>query len=205
MSSRNRRRHKIIVDRTLQFGLSLKILAALAVYLLLFCVLVVFGPYVSTLLFGGTEADLISATRRIIGFTENLLIPLFLVFVCLALHSLIITHRIAGPAFRMEQTLRSMEQGDLSLDVNLRDKDYLENIADAYNRMVRPLRQDLLQLRDEADRILEADGDEDQVRRSARSIQALLSRYRISKDDPEPHSESEAVVCESSESRTIAS
>jgi len=47
--------------------------------------------------------------------------------------SIIGTHRIAGPHYRLEKTISKMAHGDLSTSVNLRDKDEGKDLAEKIN------------------------------------------------------------------------
>ncbi|MBL8991689.1 MAG: HAMP domain-containing protein [Spirochaetia bacterium] len=54
---------------------------------------------------------------------------------------LLISHRIAGPIYRMERTLQGIQEGDLTLRVVLRDKDELTDLAEQFNQMTASLNQ----------------------------------------------------------------
>jgi len=60
------------------------------------------------------------------------------------------SHRIAGPAYRLESVIRQLAQGNYDLDkkVYLRKKDYLKHIAEALNELieVRSAEQDRLRI-----------------------------------------------------------
>lgn len=54
---------------------------------------------------------------------------------------LLISHRIAGPIYRMEKTLQGIQDGDLTMRVVLRDKDELTDLAEQFNQMTASLNQ----------------------------------------------------------------
>ena len=62
------------------------------------------------------------------------------VFPLAAWFGLILSHRIAGPWYRMETILRDVAEGDLTRDVNLRKGDELISLADAINKVTGNLR-----------------------------------------------------------------
>ena len=66
---------------------------------------------------------------------------LFIVLVLLAFHSVLLTHRIAGPLYRFRSVLRAVAEGDLSVLVRIRPTDYLTREADLLNEMIAALRQ----------------------------------------------------------------
>lgn len=50
--------------------------------------------------------------------------------------SILITHTIAGPVYRLEQTSKGIATGDLSIITRLRPRDEFKELADAFNEMV---------------------------------------------------------------------
>lgn len=44
-------------------------------------------------------------------------------------------HRIAGPIYRLNQSLKEVIKGDYSLRIHLRKKDFFQDIADTFNKM----------------------------------------------------------------------
>ena len=56
---------------------------------------------------------------------------------------LVLSHRIAGPLYRLEKATRAMGQGDLSFRVQLRDRDELQGFAQAVDGTVAELRRQL--------------------------------------------------------------
>jgi methyl-accepting chemotaxis protein len=61
-----------------------------------------------------------------------------LVVVCvfLGFHSLLVSHRIAGPLFNFRRVLGTIGDGDLTVRVTIRRHDYLREEADAINGMI---------------------------------------------------------------------
>lgn len=65
---------------------------------------------------------------------------MFVVFVLLALHSIFVSHRIAGPLYRFRNIFGAVAGGDLSVRASLRKSDYLEKESDSLNEMIASLR-----------------------------------------------------------------
>ncbi|HEX5138074.1 MAG TPA: hypothetical protein VFY93_13945, partial [Planctomycetota bacterium] len=63
------------------------------------------------------------------------LIYLLLAAALLGVVALLITHRIAGPAFVVERALRGMTRGDHSARLELRRRDYLKPLAAAVEEL----------------------------------------------------------------------
>ncbi len=71
-----------------------------------------------------------------------ILIPATVIF------SLYLTHRIAGPLYRFEQSALEFQQGNLALRISVRKGDELKQLAEKLNRTVENFEQALVELRD---------------------------------------------------------
>lgn len=60
-----------------------------------------------------------------------------IVFICFV--SVFVSHKIAGPVFRFEESAKTIANGDFSLRIRLRKGDELHDLADAFNRMTESL------------------------------------------------------------------
>jgi HAMP domain-containing protein len=72
----------------------------------------------------------------------SILLPVVIICVVVTLaltlvFGLIMSHRMAGPLFRIRRELKEMEQGDLSGEVHLRKKDDFKSLAQAVNGLKR--------------------------------------------------------------------
>jgi methyl-accepting chemotaxis protein len=54
--------------------------------------------------------------------------------------NLFVSHKIAGPIYRFEHTLRSIDAGDLQPVARIRDGDQIKSIVSALNRLIASLR-----------------------------------------------------------------
>ena len=95
---------------------------------------------------------------------ENLLrmikgsLPIFSAHLCVyfalvILVSVFISHRYAGPIFRLEKVAEAIAQGDLTVKANLRASDGLFETAESMDQMIELLRQKLLREKHLSDRI----------------------------------------------------
>jgi HAMP domain-containing protein len=73
---------------------------------------------------------------RIVGVA----VALGLVLLCLLVASVVVTHRIAGPAFAIGQTCREVAAGRLAAPRKLRERDLLQDLAGEVAIMVDALR-----------------------------------------------------------------
>ncbi len=65
-----------------------------------------------------------------------LLWELPVVLLIAAFASIIVSHKIAGPVYRMEKIAKEVAKGDLSFFIRLRKNDELKNLAAAFNSVI---------------------------------------------------------------------
>jgi len=53
---------------------------------------------------------------------------------------LFLSHRLAGPLYRLEQSMHRIAAGDLTIETNLRTDDEIKALADSLNEMVKKMR-----------------------------------------------------------------
>jgi HAMP domain-containing protein len=82
-----------------------------------------------------TGNDLLVASVR------PLVIILPAVFVILAAIIIFISHRIAGPLFRLKQYMEKVENGDFSAELKFRKHDAIHDVAESFNRMVASIKR----------------------------------------------------------------
>jgi len=129
------RRKQYIVARRFQLkyvGLILALMFLTAA----FCSYVVY--YSSMLLLGEKLANVYPQGRLMaIVNTVNFRILLSMIYITpmIIVIGIFLSHKIAGPVFRIERTLNNMAEGDLSAILALRKGDEMTSLADAINRV----------------------------------------------------------------------
>jgi len=103
-------------------------------------------------------------------------ISLCLVFIL----SILITHTIAGPVYRLERVAEEIGRGNLSIVTRLRPKDELKELADAFNAMTDGLVDRLRGIR-KAVEAAEASDDGDLA-----DVKAALDEFVLPEDDVAP-------------------
>ena len=190
------RRKQVLLNRKLQLGMSLHITGFLYMYLVLFALLANFSA-LKTVVFGGSEAEYVQAVTRLDIFVEVFVFPLVATFVCMCLHAVIFTHRIAGPVHRFKELLDRVRGGDLATDVHLRKNDYFQDLCDDLNGMIEQLRGDLITFRKASQELAEegealaASGDlpeESQnkllgITNASTRLRQLVDGYRLRPDE----------------------
>ncbi len=73
--------------------------------------------------------------NQFLAFHAKLWPALLVIFVLLLIHSIVVSHRIAGPIYRIRKVLKSVGDGDFSIWVNLRMGDYMTKEANVINAM----------------------------------------------------------------------
>ena len=87
------------------------------------------------------------------GASRLLAVHLPVYFVLVILVSVFVSHKFAGPIFRLEKVAEAISKGDLTVQAVLRQGDELFDTAEAMNRMIELLRQKLLKEKHLSDRI----------------------------------------------------
>jgi methyl-accepting chemotaxis protein len=83
------------------------------------------------------------------SFAHRMWPTMWIVFVLMVLHILYVTHKIAGPLYRIRSVLSYVGSGNLTARARLRRGDYLTKDADAVNAMAGELDDKIGRMRDE--------------------------------------------------------
>ena len=190
MSGPTYRRRTVVVDRKFQLGMSGRVVSYLAAYFLFFFLLAVFAPFLGSVLDGASHEQTTVALTDLVTMSQRLVMPLFLTFVCLGLHTVLLTHRIAGPVYRFRKMFEGVGEGNIARDVKLRKGDFLDELAQAYNASMVNLRTDIDDLRAEAQALLGDDGEtEGTSRERGEKILQILERYHTGEEETETQTE----------------
>ena len=87
---------------------------------------------------------------------------------------LLLSHQIAGPLYRLEQTAQAVGRGNISMRVRLRDGDELQDFANAMDAMVSELRTQVQQIQQESRRLRELIGQLQQQPTASRELLQAL-------------------------------
>jgi methyl-accepting chemotaxis protein len=109
--------------------------AALPTFLFSFCLYYLFFYLMAEQL--GIPESIAYNIKPVLGkINLILLLGLPVIFILLLLWGLVISHRIAGPVYRLEQDLDKIARGDFSLRIRLRRKDELTSIVEGINKVL---------------------------------------------------------------------
>jgi methyl-accepting chemotaxis protein len=115
-----------------------------------------------------------------------------MLFVLLSIHSVFVSHRIAGPLFRFRKVLGAVAKGDLSVRLTLRKNDYLVKEGESVDAMILALRDRVLEVKTGCSelgaRLAEAEatvahGSAAQIRQKMEALRAQTDRLRATVDE----------------------
>ncbi|SHK66903.1 HAMP domain-containing protein [Desulfatibacillum alkenivorans DSM 16219] len=158
-------------------------------FILKFCLLVLLGAVASTLLIfyfsGDTLTSDFSNSRLVIQSTSRAILPavimtnlitLGMVALAVLVLTLVISHKIAGPLFRLEKELEKIGGGNLKTVVTLRNKDQVEALAQSINSMAGQLHTKVSDIRDSLDQMARRMEHEDATGKWAENIEDVKKR-----------------------------
>ncbi len=184
------KRRQLFIDPTFQ-----------ARFIVKFCVIVV----VSSLLIAGVVLALTSSSTTIaienskvlVKPTSDYILPVLSLTVltvtagaalAVLMLTLFISHRIAGPVYRIQTEVERMKDGDLVRNFNIREKDELQGLAHGLSLTVNSLRSHHLELKNACQSLLffleERDfvvtpQDKDEVRSRSEQVRSALDYFKV--------------------------
>jgi methyl-accepting chemotaxis protein len=136
---RNKRRLFPVVDREKQYTFLAIVLtyimitvAAMALSLFLPDVIMLFNKNLSPEIKG-------VAAEKMLLLHSRVWPGIITIIIIISIHWFRVFHRIAGPLFRFQKAYEQIGNGDLSIRVQLRKKDYLQPEKDGLNHMIEGL------------------------------------------------------------------
>lgn len=138
-------------------------------FIVKFCLLVLAGVIISTvvvfLFTHGTLTSSFQHGRLVVKNTSLAILPavmyanivtLGLISLASILITLFISHKIAGPLFRIEEDLKIIERGDLTKKISFRNKDQLTALADSINKTTTGLHKKVADIQTDVEHLLES-------------------------------------------------
>lgn len=124
------------------------------------------GSIIFTLIFGFLSFDTLTIVYQDsnlqIGNTPLILLKeilraywifIFTAGLTVAVISMFLTHRLAGPIFQFEKSLEEMNKGNFNFAIRLREKDENKEIAEMMNELINKLSSNIKDMRGLADEI----------------------------------------------------
>ncbi len=132
------RRRKLLIKPSFQLKYAVYIASFLLIYTILLGFLIFF-PLQKALEASTSLEERAAISREILVIHKRLWPGFFAVILLVGLHSIVTTHRIAGPLFRVEATLRKIIQGDFSQRIKLRRHDEFIEFEELVNQLAEML------------------------------------------------------------------
>jgi methyl-accepting chemotaxis protein len=130
------RRAGFFVHR-IQKGYAAWIGLILFLYSMLFFTLAFYGPHLKPMLIlyaGGSLEERQAAAAEMLLLSGTVWVAVPVLFFGAVIFSLILTRRVAGPLYRLDQTIQEWAKGNLSRRVEFRASDRLDDLAESANR-----------------------------------------------------------------------
>jgi methyl-accepting chemotaxis protein len=133
------KRRKYYIEKKFQTKYLLLTLLLLLSYTSAF-VIILFAPYILTLYFDNPVVEKAEASRVLLLLHRNIWPAIGAVIILFGAVSIFVTHKIAGPLYRLKKSVSLITQGNLDINVNLRKGDDLKDLAEHINILVEELR-----------------------------------------------------------------
>jgi hypothetical protein len=134
------RRRKYIVKRRLQFSLLILALSY-ALFLTFSVAALLFIPLTFQLnRLAPVSAEASHLADGILFLHGNYWPTVLIPLVIIALHSILTSHKVAGPLYRFSYVFNAVERGNIPKPIRLRKGDYLQDEMEEINRMLAGLR-----------------------------------------------------------------
>ncbi|MFH2146028.1 MAG: HAMP domain-containing protein [Candidatus Omnitrophota bacterium] len=129
-------RRKILIQKSLQ----LKYTALVLITIVVVCGIIVWTVYLTHWALISENPSLIANHAMFADIFQRinklLLLELPVVLIFAAYASILLSHKVAGPVYRLEKVAYEVAKGDLSQHVQFRKHDELKNLASAFNTVI---------------------------------------------------------------------
>ena len=136
------RRKKYFIEKGFQTRFIIKFcLLVMLATVLMGVVLFFFGQRSTTVVLENTEVTVKTTADFILPILiQTIIVVTLFVGTATVFLTLFMSHRIAGPFYRLKREMKVMGSGDISGDFNIRRKDQLQDLATSINQMIIDLR-----------------------------------------------------------------
>lgn len=190
------KRRNYFIEKKFQTKYVLLTMLMLLTYTFLF-VVIIFAPYMLTLYFDYPLAEKADAARVILLLHGTIWPWIGGVILFFGAISIFVSHKVAGPLFRLKKSLTQITQGNLNVAVKLRKWDDLKDLADHVNTLTEELRTFVTTLKNDyallSDYILELEHEIEakvlneesgreiirKVQESRKNIEEALKKFNI--------------------------
>ncbi|MBN1365047.1 MAG: hypothetical protein JW976_09615 [Syntrophaceae bacterium] len=190
------KRRNYFIEKKFQAKYMLLTILMLFSYTLLF-IAIIFTPYMLTLYLDYPLAEKAEAARALLLLHAKIWPWIGAVILLYAVISIFISHKVAGPLFRLKRSLAMIAAGNLDIVIRLRKWDDLKDLAEHINLLTEELRTFIITLRNDYNllseyivdleheieaRILDEEAGRElihKVEESKKNIEAALKKFNI--------------------------
>lgn len=142
------KRRNYFIEKKFQTKYIILTILMLLSYSFLF-IIIIFAPYILTLHFNYPLAEKVDAARVLLLLHSTIWPWIGGVILFFGVVSIFVSHKIAGPLFRIKKSLAQVSEGDLSVVIKLRKWDDLKDLAEHINVLIEELRTFVTALRND--------------------------------------------------------
>ncbi|MBI3357938.1 MAG: methyl-accepting chemotaxis protein [Nitrospirae bacterium] len=164
----------------------------LFLYSALFFTLAFYGPHLRpmlTLYGGGSLEERQAAAAEMLMLSETVWVAVPVLFFGAVIFSLVLTRRVAGPLYRLDESIHMWSKGNLCWRMGFRASDRLDGLAETANHALENIEQAFAQIQQRTHAIQAAlskmEGAELQgfteTRQAAEDIATVLKRFEFKK------------------------
>lgn len=134
------KRRNYYIDKQFQTKYMLLTMLLLLAYTFAFLI-IIFAPYILTLFLEGYSlAEKAEASRALLFLHGTVWPGIACVILLFGALSIYVTHKIAGPMYRIKKSIAEITDGNLELNITLRKGDDLKDLAEHINRLTGEMR-----------------------------------------------------------------
>lgn len=161
-------------------------------FIIKYCVLVLIAAVVLSVivyfLCGTTVTTVFKESRLKILSTNDFILPYLFWSSCIAAvcavavcwrMTLIISHRLAGPLYRIEQDIAKVAQGDLTKAIHVRQKDEFKSLARILHDLTGDWRKDIIAIKNQVAQLDKSGDLTPKNRHALDNIKESLSKYKV--------------------------
>lgn len=176
------------------------LLLAFLVAVITACNIYVLGSYFVSTSTTLVEARSLTATLQhfVTEFWPRLMVLVFVNVIIVFIVSVMYSHQTAGPAYKLEKSIKRITDGDLTFEVSLRRNDNLKELATALNDLLKKFRVTLAKAKTLTDDIsirlggLEHEEKFRQLAANSAELRELIQQFKI--EGAEDRSEGNVVI-----------
>ena len=146
-SNRPYKRRTYLIDKQSQLKFTFYTVIAFLIASLFFILVLYMPVYLSTV--SATDNVQLVLRQIDVHFVETSVLPAAFAFILVVIFFTIFhTHKVFGPIFRFQQSMKKIQNGEVNFQIHLRKWDYLKGVEYSFNDLIMSLREKLKNIHD---------------------------------------------------------